>query len=205
MSHSKNERVGVFGGTFSPPHNGHVHAAKTFIEQMDLDRLLVIPTGIPPHKTRTEHTSAEERLSLCRAAFSFSPCIAVSDMEIKREGKSYTADTLELLAKEGQDLFFLCGTDMLLTLDAWYDPARIFRLSHIVCLPREDDGNVLCELEKKAEEYRRRFGASVTFLSAVPVAMSSSEVRRRIGEGLPWEDAVPEAVARLIREKELYR
>ena len=205
MSLSRPERVGVFGGTFSPPHKGHVHAAKSFMEQMGLDRLVIIPTGIPPHKTRTESTTAEERLSLCRAAFSFSENITVSDMEVKREGKSYTADTLTQLAKDGQELFFLCGTDMLLTLDAWYDPARIFRLAHIACLPREKDGDVLRKLEEKAEEYRRRFGASVTLLSATPLAMSSSEVRRRIGEGIPWEDTVPDAVARLIREKGLYR
>lgn len=205
MSLSKPERVGVYGGTFSPPHIGHVHAAKHFIEQMRLDRLILIPAGIPPHKTRTESTPAEERLSLCRAAFSFSEKIHVSDMEIKREGKSYTADTLELLAKAGQELFFLCGTDMLLTLDTWYDPARIFRLSHIVCLERENDAALLAQMKKKAEDYRVRFNASVTFLSAPPLAMSSSEVRKRIKEGLAWEDAVPKEVARQIKEKGLYQ
>ncbi|MBO7170178.1 MAG: nicotinate-nucleotide adenylyltransferase [Clostridia bacterium] len=205
MSTSKPMRVGVYGGTFSPPHNGHVHAAKCFLEQMDLDRLILIPAGIPPHKTRMETTSSQERLQLCRAAFSFSEKVEISDMEIKREGKSYTVDTLTLLKAEDRELFFLCGTDMLLTMDAWRDPAGIFKLAHIVCLAREAEVDVLRQLEQKAEEYRQRFGASVFFLTAPPVPMSSSEVRDRIQKGREWESAVPAEVARIIREKGLYQ
>lgn len=197
-------RVGIYGGTFSPPHNGHLHAAKCFLEQMRLDSLIVIPAGIPPHKTRTEQTSDGDRLALCRAAFSFSDKINVSDMEILREGKSYTADTLSLLHKEGEELFLLCGTDMLLTLDKWHDPARIFRLAHIVYLTREADEEALLAMRAKAEEYRQVFGASVSELTVSPVPMSSSQVRARIKAGEEWQSAVPEGVAKIIQEKGLY-
>lgn len=204
MSAQNTVRVGIYGGTFSPPHNGHLHAAKCFLEQMKLDELIVIPAGVPPHKTRTEQTSAEDRLELCRAAFSFSDKIYVSDMEIKREGKSYTADTLSLLTEEGKQLFLLCGTDMLMTLDRWYAPEAIFRLAHIVYLTREADEAVLKAMRRKAEEYRHAFGASVSELIVPPVPMSSSEVRSRIKEGKEWRDAVPAAVANIICEKGLY-
>lgn len=204
MGTRKTERVGIFGGTFSPPHNGHVHAAKAFLEKMALDRLFVIPVGVPPHKTRTESTSCEDRLALCRAAFSFSDQITVSDMEMQREGKSYTADTLSLLAKEDRQLFLFCGTDMLLTLDRWRDPERIFRLAHIVYLARENDKAALSDMRQKAEEYRARFGATVLELAATAVSMSSSEVRSRVAEGRPWEDTVPEGVAQIIRQRGLY-
>ena len=204
MSLPNKKRVGIYGGTFSPPHNGHVHAAKSFFEQMALDRLVIMPAGIPPHKMRTEQTSSEDRLALCRAAFDFSSEITVSDMEIKREGKSYTADTLTLMYGDEAELFLLCGTDMLLTLDTWYDPARIFRLAHIVYLARESDDDALCAMRDKAEGYRKVFGARVSELIVTPLPMSSSEVRKCIKEGRQWEEKVPASVATLIREKGLY-
>lgn len=199
------ERLGIYGGTFSPPHSGHIHAAKAFISEMALDRLLVIPTFIPPHKSRSELTSPEDRLAMCRRAFSFSKKIEVSDMEIARGGKSYTSDTLTALKKEGRELYFLCGTDMLLSIDRWHEPRIIFELAHIVCVAREDDLAVRDTLYKKAEYLKAEYGARVHILPVDSVELSSSEVREMISKNEVWESRVPSNVAAYIKEKGLYR
>ena len=205
MHTDKEERIGIYGGTFSPPHNGHVHAAKCFLEGMKPDKLLIIPTGIPPHKARTEKTDGADRLAMCRAAFAFSDKIEVSDMEIRRAGKSYTSDTLLALSAPCRRLLFLCGTDMLLTLDTWHEPETVFRLAEIVYLARETEAQTLAALRRKAALYREKYHAVIHELTVPPFPMSSSSVREAIREGLPWEQNVPEAVARLICEKGLYR
>lgn len=199
------ERLGIYGGTFSPPHNGHVHAAKCFLEQMALDRLIIVPTYIPPHKSRTDAVSAEMRFDMCKCAFGFSSQIEVSDMEIVRQGKSYTAETLGALTREGRKLFFLCGTDMLLTMDTWYKPEVIFALADIVCVRREEDVDVKTALDEKANEYRMRFGARIHLLTVPSLTLSSSEVRAQIKEGGAWEQLLPSEVAAYINEKELYQ
>jgi nicotinate-nucleotide adenylyltransferase len=104
-------RLGIYGGTFSPPHLGHVSAARSFVRGADLDKLIIMPDFTPPHKLDFGNATAEDRLEMCRIAFADVPCTEVSDFEILRGGKSYTYVTLEAFAKENVDLFFLCGTE----------------------------------------------------------------------------------------------
>ena len=199
------ERIGIYGGTFSPPHNGHIHAARAFLREMALDKLLIVPTFIPPHKARTETTDASDRLNMCALAFSFSENIEISDLEIKRQGTSYTSDTLRALSAEERQLFFLCGTDMLLTLDRWHEPDVIFRLADIVCVARENDAIVRRSLEEKAALYRQKYTARVHLLTLPALELSSSEIRAAIADGKPWESLLPASVADYIKEKGLYR
>ena len=117
-------RVGIYGGTFAPVHNGHVAAAKAFIEQMQLDILYVIPAGIPPHKQIDAADDPMHRYRMCELAFWDVEKVFVSDVEIKRTGKSYTVDTLRELSAPDRRLFLLMGTDMMLTLDQWRESAR---------------------------------------------------------------------------------
>ena len=131
-------RIGIYGGTFSPPHNGHIAAAKAFMEQMWLDLLYIIPAALPPHKEMEVAVSAVDRLQMCRRAFSGMEGVWVSDLEILRGGKSYTSDTLRELCGADRRLFLLCGTDMILTLDSWHEPEEIFRLSYPVYIRREN-------------------------------------------------------------------
>ena len=142
---------------------------------------------------------------MCRLAFSFSPRITVSDMEIRREGRSYTADTLEALKTPKRELSFLCGTDMLLSMDTWYDPARIFRLATVVCMRRETDPQNTERLLSKAEEYRLRFGAKVKFLMQQPVILSSSDIRERLARGEDCSAYLDASVSDYILERGLYR
>ena len=202
---SQEKRIGLYGGTFSPPHIGHMHAAKTFLTQGEIDELVIMPTYQPPHKVNKDGTSAADRLAMCRLAFAFSDHITVSDLEILREGKSYTSDTLRALSREGSRLVFLCGTDMFLTLDEWHEPEVIFALAEIACIRRESDEENDAEIARKAEEYRARFGAKLRFLTADAIELSSSEIRARIASGDTTAGLLSDSVGAYIAEKGLYR
>ena len=198
------KHIGVYGGTFSPPHVGHMHAAQIFLREGGIDELTVIPTFVSPLMEREEQTSPEDRLAMCRLAFSFSPRITVSDMEILREGKSYTSETLTQLSTPDVHLSFLCGTDMLLSMGTWHEPETIFRLATIVCMRRESDPKNTDLLLKKAEEYRMRFGADIRFLRASPVSISSSEIRSSLARGDDCSAYLDAPVLAYIRERGLY-
>lgn len=135
-------KVGIFGGTFNPVHNGHLKAARAFLQQVALDRLYVIPDGIPPHKEIAKDDDPELRLEMTRLAFEgipeFAGRVIVSDIEVRHEGKSYTYRTLRHFAALGfSDLYLYCGTDMLLTLDEWYHFEDILSMCTIAYAARE--------------------------------------------------------------------
>ncbi len=197
-------RVGIYGGAFSPIHNGHVAAAKAFMEQMWLDVLFVIPTGTSPHKQMSAGASDSDRLEMCRRAFEGVEGVIVSDLEIRREGKSYTVDTLRELSGDDRRLFMLCGTDMILSLDTWRDPDGIFELCYPVYIRREADENLDDALVAKITEYRNKYGKNVVRIKAPAIEVSSSQVREKIAEGVDISDLVPPSVAEYIKEKGLY-
>ena len=198
-------RVGIYGGTFSPVHNGHVAAAKAFMEQMWLDILYIIPTGVPPHKTMKGDATAKDRLEMCRLAFEGMEGVIVSDLEIRREGKSYTVDTLRELYDPDGRLFLLMGTDMLLTLDKWREPEEIFRLCYPVYIRREEDGALDAAIMEKIKTYQEKYGKVVRRIVAPAIEISSTDVRAAVAEGFPIEGAVPSSVAAYIRDRGLYR
>lgn len=198
------KHIGIYGGTFSPPHIGHIHAARIFLQDGGIDTLTVIPTCVTPLKERREHTPPQDRLEMCRLAFSFSSRITVSDMEILREGKSYTSETLTQLSAPDVKLSFLCGTDMFLSMGAWHEPQTIFRLAEIVCMRREMDADNSSLLLQKAEEYGAKFGANVRFLKAPPVVVSSSKIRELLAGGYDCSAYLAPSVLAYIQEKGLY-
>ena len=197
-------RIGIYGGTFSPPHNGHLQAARAFMEQMWLDILYVIPTAIPPHKEMEVAVSAEDRLAMCRAAFAGIEGVYVSDTEIQRGGRSYTVDTLRELSGDDRRLFLLCGTDMVLTLDEWRSPDEIFRLSYPVYIRRDDDRALDEKIVQKIADYNQKYGKVVRRIVTDPIVLSSSDVREALKDGKPITDMVPPAVEKYIRDNHLY-
>ncbi len=197
-------RVGIYGGTFSPPHNGHVAAARAFMEQMWLDFLYVIPTAFPPHKEMECGVSAAHRLEMCRQAFAGMEGVCVSDMEIVRGGRSYTVDTLRQLSGEDRRLFLLCGTDMVLTLDEWREPEEIFRLCYPTYVRREKDPLLDARIVSKISQYREKYGKVVRRIVTEPLVISSHEVRARIREGTSVSSLVPAAVEKYIVDNHLY-
>ena len=197
-------RIGIFGGTFSPPHNGHIAAARAFMEQMWLDILYVIPTALPPHTEADSLVSAQHRLEMCRLAFSGMEGVYVSDMEIQRGGRSYTVETLRELAGDDRRLFFLCGTDMMLTLDQWREPDEIFRLCYPVYIRRESDDALSEQIVRKIAEYNEKFGKVVRRIVTDPIELSSTRVRQSIQEGSLSENMLPAAVEKYISDNHLY-
>ena len=198
-------RIGIYGGTFSPPHNGHKAALRAFMEQMKLDYAYVIPTGIPPHKSVGEQDDPARRLRMCELAFGDMEGVVVSDMEIRRGGKSYTVDTLRELSGENRRLFLLCGTDMILSLDRWYGAEEIFRLCYPIYVRRENDKMIDGMLVSKVKDYAERYGAIVRRVVCESVELSSTEIRADVSAGRSIADKVPPAVAAYIAEHGLYR
>lgn len=198
------KRIGIYGGTFAPPHNGHVHAARCFTEEVRLDKLYIMPTFIPPHKTSEPDDDPADRLEMAKLAFSGIDGASVSDFEIIRGGKSYTVNTLEYFCGEG-DLMFLCGTDMFLSLGTWYRPERIFELAEIAFMRRERVSESLeIQISEACDHYKKRFGARITMLRSPAVELSSTEVREALLSGRNIDGLVPASVAEYIRKKGLY-
>ena len=198
-------KTGIYGGTFNPIHKGHLHIVEAFRKGLGLDRVLLIPTRVPPHKAAPDLASPQDRFAMCQLAIQGQPWLELSDMEMRREGKSYTAETLEeLSALYPQDQFYLLmGEDMFLTLGRWYRPETIFSLASVCTAPRSVHG--MDALREMALEYTGTFHARC-FLDHIPyLPISSTQVRQAVARGEDAASLVPEAVARYIRERGLYQ
>lgn len=197
-------RVGIYGGTFAPVHNGHVAAAEAFMKQMKLDYLYVIPTYLPPHKTVDFADDPIHRLRMCELAFAGIDGVVVSDMEIRRGGKSYTYDTLNGLAGEDKKLFMLCGTDMVLTFDTWYKFEDILKLCYPCYVRRENDKIIENRIIAKITEYYEKYGVMFRRILTETIEISSTDIRGAVSEGRDISDMVPALVAKYIKENRLY-
>jgi nicotinate-nucleotide adenylyltransferase len=191
-------RIGVFGGTFNPPHLGHLIVAESARESLNLDKVLFIPCASPPHKSSRSLADADCRLEMVKLAISGNTCFEASDIEIERGGKSYTVDTLRALTAlyPRAELFLLIGIDNLLELHTWKEPEEIFGLCDVVAINRPgfDPANV-------RKDYLRR----VTFLRYPSIDISSSEIRRKAKMGKSIKYLVPSAVESYILKHGAYR
>lgn len=202
------KKLAVFGGTFSPVHNGHLLAMRAYAETIQPDILYVIPTAVPPHKVRKDSATDKQRLEMLQLAvqsLDVSCEVVVSDMEMERGGKSYTVDTVEQLREIAEEVVIYCGTDMLLTLDGWYNYERLLRIATVAYMQREDDGRCASEIEAKAKMLTQKYGAHVVALPPVSMEVSSSAVREKVQRGADITELVPHAVAAYIRHEGLYR
>jgi len=198
-------KLGIYGGTFSPPHVGHVRAARAFESQLGLDKLLIIPANIPPHKSAEGIISARERLTLSKLAFEGIDRAEVSDIEIKRRGKSYTFDTLSSLSQSGDELYLLCGTDMMLTFDTWFRFADIFALAAVALAHRyAPTPEESAKIGEKIAEYREKYGAKIVELDITPTEISSTEIRKIIASGGDASAYLTEKEYAYIKKKGLY-
>ncbi len=196
-------RIGIFGGSFDPVHGEHIELAKRAVQELRLDKLLIMPAGEPPHKKGKRITSAKERLYLCRAAFEGEEKIEVSDYEITRGGTSYTYQTCEEFARRYQgELFWLVGTDMLRDFPSWRNPERILSCATLaVCGRNEKVGWV----EREQARFSRRFGKKFAYLSYEGKDVSSTKLRVLAGAGMRLTGFTPEKVAEYVYEKGLYK
>jgi nicotinate-nucleotide adenylyltransferase len=195
-------RLGVLGGTFNPPHLGHLVCAQEAYVQLELDQVLWIPARIPPHKELPDDPGAEHRLALCRLAIRADERFAVSELELRREGPSYTVDTLEKLHATVQDseLYLIVGGDIAAGLPEWREPSRVLSLATVAVVGRQ--GTARASIESALS--RVKGGHRVQFFSMPQIAVSSTLVRRRVRAGQPIRYLVPDSVARYIERHSLY-
>ena len=196
-------RLGILGGTFNPPHVGHLICAQEAHEQLQLDQVLFVPTGIPPHKQRREDDpGAAHRLALCRAAVAGDDRFAVSELEVLRTGPSYTVDTLKELHEQAPDneLFFIIGGDAAANLPQWRDPEGVLALATLAVARRR--GTSAARLE--AVLHGLPGGERSRMLAMPQIGISSTLVRSRVRTGKPIRYLVPQGVAELISEHGLY-
>lgn len=178
-------RTGFFGGTFNPPHLGHVRAAEQAAGQLSLDRLLFIPTALPPHKELPEDgADADMRLEMLRIAIAGVQGAEATDMELRRGGRSYTADTVTQLKNTDPqaELWLLCGEDMFLTLKQWYKAEWLAQNVSVAVFSRTD-GEQSEQVKQYAASYTAQFGTRIEFIETEPVQVSSTEIREQLAAG----------------------
>lgn len=218
-------RLGLLGGAFNPVHNGHLTIARQTREALGLDRILFIPTGDPPHKQAKSLTPAEHRYEMVRLAVESDPFLAVSDIELRRPGKSYSIDTVRSLQREygpQTSLFFLIGLDAFLQVSTWREPAALLQACSFVVLSRPgtsfqslhavpllpalpaqslvdlDEGR-LTKLEVPLN------GRRLTCLRLPPCDISASDIRTKVRQGLSVATLLPPPVESYILTHHLYR
>ena len=198
------ERIGIYGGTFNPPHLGHIQAAKAAVQALDLTRLLLIPDNIAPHKELPPGSPGpEQRLEMLRLATQDAPELEVSDLELRREGVSYTFETVLALSEQYPEaqLFLLMGTDMFVSFDTWKNTDIILSHAALGVLCRGDKGEQEAIAEKAAQ--LSAGGARVELVNNPVLAISSTQLRRLIAFDCA-EPFLPKPVAEYIRQHGLY-
>lgn len=191
-------KIGILGGSFDPLHNGHLTLARESEKQFNLDKILFIPSAIPPHKSKGGHfpiAPAPQRAHMIGLAILGEPKWELCDLELRRSGISYTIDTLRELRKifpSPHELFFIAGADSFRDLQTWKDPDEIIKLSEWIVAPRP--------LVKVPSKLPPRFH----FLNIPPLAISASEIRNKIGRGEDVSEWIPEKVVNYMKQMNLY-
>lgn len=197
-------RIGIFGGSFNPPHLGHILAVREFQKKLSLDRVLLIPAATPPHKTLTANSpDANHRLRMTRLAAADLPYAEVSDVELRREGASYTADTLDELRMiyPDDELFLLMGTDMFLSFEMWYHPERIAAQATVAVAHRSADNAQ--QLRNCAEKLKQTLHLETALIENEYLPHSSTSVRAMLAFQAAEEYLSP-AVLDYIQKNDLY-
>lgn len=190
------KRLLLFGGTFDPPHNGHMALLSNAISRVRPDKTLVLPDYLPPHKAEGELPPGE-RLAMCRCFLELDGSVELDGREVRRQGKSYTVDTVRELKKEypGWRFYFVLGSDMLLTFDEWREWKQLLRAMTLVCQRRENGHDEA--LQKKAA-FLRENGGRILFCGGPPVVLSSTFLRGQLKQGADISALVPQTVARRL-------
>lgn len=196
------ERIGILGGTFNPLHIGHLICGQEAHLRLGLDRVILMPAGRPPHKPLKDDPGAEHRLELCRRAVADDRRFEVSDLEVRREGPSYTADTLQALKSRMPDseLFLIVGGDVAAGLPTWHEPERVLSLATLAVAKRR--GTSQGSIDEALSGLRG--GERTEFFRMPRIGISSTEIRHRVQMQEPIAYLVPDAVASYIDEHRLY-
>lgn len=196
-------KIGIYGGSFNPVHNGHIHLALTAVRELGLDKVYLVPSGISPHRSSDEYVSGEDRLAMLKLAGKVHEKLEVCDFELKQPGRSYTIYTVEYFRQCFPDdqLYLLVGSDMLLSFDTWNRYEDILREVTLAVVSRNEGD--LEALEKKSEELRK-YG-EITVIREAPVVVSSTEIRKKIAKNENSSCYLDENVVQYIRSRKLYQ
>jgi len=211
-------KTGILGGTFNPIHLAHLHIAEDVRQECRLDRVLFIPAAEPPHKCVAGEVAFEHRMAMVKLAIRDYPCFQASDLELRRSGKSFSVDTLEILRQEdpGGERFFIIGLDSYHDIATWKDFARIFGLCHLVVTARPGivTGNPLDPLpvamhkdfcyDEASGKLRHKSGNYLIFINETHLDISSTKIRSLLAEGQSIRHLVPAEVADYIEKHGLY-
>ncbi len=212
-------KIGIFGGTFNPVHFAHLRIAEEVRERCALDRILFMPAKLPPHKELDERVPFAHRLAMVEAATAENEAFAVSDLEARREGKSYSVHTLEILRRENpeDEFYFLMGMDSFAEIASWKEYERLFTLAHIVVIsrPGAPGGDPLSLLpvaiadefcyDYAAKKLNHKSGFSVIFTEETYLDISSTKIRGLVGDGRSFRYLTPGVVERYIYRHTLYQ
>jgi nicotinate-nucleotide adenylyltransferase len=194
--------VGIFGGTFNPPHVGHLVCAGEARAQLGLEHVVLVPAGDPPHKRVPGDPGPEHRLAMCELAAEDETWLSVSGIEVGRPGPSYTVDTLRQVHANhpGDELTFIVGGDMAWSLPSWREPKAILGLARLAVAERSG---------VRREDLRERLGSlcgadRIEFIDMPRLDISSSDIRRRVVGGRPIRHLVPGRVASYLEQRRLY-
>ena len=200
--------IGILGGTFNPIHNQHIQLARCAYEQLSLESVLLMPSGVSYLKKSSEVLPAGIRYEMCSLAAEDEPFLKVSDIETKRSGNTYTCDTLKALLEQdpGLTYYFIIGADTLFMLDQWKNPEYIFAHCVIAVAARADQKEHSdIGLVRRIREYEGKYNAAVRLLDINISDLSSSTVREMAREGRDLRKFVPSKVAEYIKKNGLYR
>lgn len=196
----KKIRIGLFGGSFDPIHNGHLQLANWTKNKLSLNRIIFIPAAIPPHKQNLKLTDSDHRYRMVQIAIENYPDFDISDVELERNGISYTIDTILYFKNKFEisksNLFLIIGADSLLDFPNWKDPDKIVKNSQLIVLQRPE-----IYLDKSEPKFRRQ----AIILQSPLINISATDIRRRIKRGESISQFVPPAVERYIYEHNLYK
>jgi nicotinate-nucleotide adenylyltransferase len=197
-------RMGVIGGTFDPIHYGHLAAAEEARVKVELEKVIFVVAGLPPHKLDEEVTPVEHRLAMVGLGIASNPHFEISRVDVDRPGPSYTVDTISILQEQWgaeTEFFFVMGLDSLLELPTWHEPHRLIRLCRLIAVRRPGFQVDLAQLEARVPG----ISARVEIIDMPEMDISSTDLQRRAREGLPIKYQVPDKVERYIEEHQLYR
>jgi nicotinate-nucleotide adenylyltransferase len=197
------ERLGLFGGTFDPPHLGHLILAEAARDQLQLDKVLWIVAGQSPLKLERTISPVETRVEMVQAAIADNPAFSISRIDLDRPGPHYTVDTLTLLGQEfpNAEFYFVMGEDSLHDLPRWRDPAKLITQTWLAVLQRPGTDVDLSALETAVPGVSKR----VCWVQAPQLEIASSDIQRRISDGRSVKYMLPEAVAEIVEREKLYK
>lgn len=204
MENHKSRRIGLMGGTFDPIHLGHLILAESAYEQLELDQVLFLPAGNPPHKQQREGASDEARLAMVRLAIAGNPHFSLDSEEMYRHGYTYTDDTLASLTVRHPDTeyFFLVGADSLMTFPTWHNPAGICQKCTLAVAVRDQFDEA--KLKKQMQQMKEQYEAKIVLLQMPELPIASSTLRTLRENGRSIRYYVPDAVWQYIDACQLY-